>query len=893
MLPHAFSGLVILLATSFVTIEARQDHVHLEYRQLSAWNSTTTPGSTSAHVSGVTPSTTSGSTTDIASATTGATILQQTTTSNGQVQTIPLMVGGIFTGPVTLESPNPTPLDPTGAPAKSSAELISKTYSSILADITSWVQAEPKDQAQATAIRDNLQIAILPILGSMVNNLPDGPQNLGKSSDCQRRQKKHLHERDLLGNLFGSLNDMLCSTTVLIDSFTNVTQTTNSVTISNLASGIIQSTIAKINVALSGIVTGGGDDTLDPSSISTQSTQSTDSTTSSSSSTSSTSCTQTITATFQSVFCTSTTVPVPGSSSSLRRRQECSSLIYSTVTGCSTISNSATTTTTTIQAQTTPYNPFCTPGTCGTQECSTKRSIEEDSSLSKQNSRDLKRRAWEKAPKRTSDPPNGYWANTKNYKVPKTELIRGEVALAYKMSGINPTLWGSVALSPGLNSYTGLWGEEALTVALSGLYGCTSIVILSQRGVWISQMWEVPFFTGLLIDSGYVYKSGETFKWAPPFYAKATKDGIFQREVLNAIHTGRGDDYHRFGLDQLRTPAEPVAQRDLYSSMFDDVYTPEAFIITPKPLPPIDAPDREQLTWTHSARDYRYPDELKKIQDELNSIFKSGIPQTVIGYNPLLAPFKWLPTHTPQEIVDYERDIECAKVSGKVLVQFQHPIRNPKDRKACGTYEYRMLFEGQQMAYKPVVKDPVQKRDNSSACDIPASVSSTSVPASQTSTLTTPTTTTPTVPSSTGLHTTAPASPVDCYNSLELSCYHDVDPDTAHSKSDKFCSDHASIIELSNGPEIQYTSNEFLDLISYYWKISRKPNCVADQVSVGQPIPGFSCPKAMRLAFDGCNNGGHGGTVEVGCLVYRFNPVNRYDGGEDDSDCSLAFFDGF
>ncbi|KAI2623173.1 hypothetical protein GGR54DRAFT_596846 [Hypoxylon sp. NC1633] len=200
--------------------------------------------------------------------------------------------------------------------------------------------------------------------------------------------------------------------------------------------------------------------------------------------------------------------------------------------------------------------------------------------------------------------------------------------------------------------------------------------------------------------------------------------------------------------------------------------------------------------------------------------------------------------------------------------------------------------------FKPVRTD-VQRRDNSSACQISevfSASSSTSALASPTSTLTTtptttptptviPTTTTPMAPSSTGLL-------VKCYSSLMLSCYNVVPPDTAHSMSDKFCSDFGSITGFSgpNWPAIQYALNEFSALISYNWRVSWKSGCVAngqDTWNVGQPIPGFTCQQAMRMAFDGCvktGKGGRGGRVVVGCLVFDFSPVNLGGGS-----CSLPF----
>ncbi|KAI2627733.1 hypothetical protein GGR54DRAFT_590239 [Hypoxylon sp. NC1633] len=90
---------------------------------------------------------------------------------------------------------------------------------------------------------------------------------------------------------------------------------------------------------------------------------------------------------------------------------------------------------------------------------------------------------------------------------------------------------------------------------------------------------------------------------------------------------------------------------------------------------------------------------------------------------------------------------------------------------------------------------------------------------------------------------------------------------------------------FSNWPGIRYSSNDFSDSFSYNWEVSWKPDCVMDELNIGQPIGTFSCQDAMRLAFDKCDNGG---TVEYGCLVYSFSLKNLYD-GQDDVSCSLPF----
>ncbi|KAI2616779.1 hypothetical protein GGR54DRAFT_649212 [Hypoxylon sp. NC1633] len=686
MLRHAFRWMVVLLATS--SSQARLDHVRLDLPR--KWNSTTTPSPTSFSVSGVTSSPTSGLTTD--KTTNGATILQQTTTSDGQTQILPVMVGGIFTSPVTLKSPDPTPLDPTGEPAKSSAKTISSYYSSVSAEINSWLQT--KDQAHATDIHKNLQ-KILPEIGSMVYNLPDGDEKIAKS-DCQGTRKKrsitNFVERDLLGSLFGSLNDMLCSTTSLINSFAKVAKTTDQDIISGLAKNV-QTVINTIKLeAFVGIITGGGDggengggddnqgkSTQTKSTSSSSSSSSSSSTSSSSSSTSS--CTKTITATYESVFCTRMTASAPSFD-----HQNCSSLVYSTATGCSELETAtATTTTTTTQVQTTPYVDLCSPGTCGGRECSKKRSLEKN----------LEKRDWESAPYRVFPVPDGEWAQPSTYGGDYSIFIRGEVYLAYNSSLADGPRWGSVDVSEAnfdenypTTSNTTRWTEVVNTVAMIGMFGCTSVIVVSKRGAWVAHMWETPSFTGKELEHGYWYTERDEYNqqvrklWPPTFETKEERAGRFAREVLGSMHRGNSR-LHAFGLDELRG-GPPL----IWADTFDADAEPEAWIITPRPKHP------EDDTVPYQPRRFvhlqRYTKMVTSIEEELRSIFVGAqIPITVHDYYPWLPPVKY--RHKPG-YEDHKKDTKDEVQYGKILLQYQ-----PAPRCGGGLAEYRLFFESEML----------------------------------------------------------------------------------------------------------------------------------------------------------------------------------------------------
>ncbi|RYC57636.1 hypothetical protein CHU98_g8572 [Xylaria longipes] len=247
---------------------------------------------------------------------------------------------------------------------------------------------------------------------------------------------------------------------------------------------------------------------------SAQSSASSASSTSSSSSISS-SCTTTITKTWESVVCTVTATP---SANKKRQDQTCTTQVYSTVTGCSVI-GSTTTSTTTITPGTTPI-PQCSFESCGTgSTCPNKR-------------RGLEKRL----PRRVSQPEANAWAGPENYGGNNQDFMAGEVGLTYtNQDSVNQ----GVNLVEGTTSKIIPFFNPPGSLAVLGLYGCTSVIAVSKRGAWVSHMWEVPSFTSA---------SGNP---TPP--TDLQQLDIFRQQVLMALHSGSGSD-HILGLAQLSVP---------------------------------------------------------------------------------------------------------------------------------------------------------------------------------------------------------------------------------------------------------------------------------------------------------------------------------------------------
>ncbi|RYP50148.1 hypothetical protein DL768_004265 [Monosporascus sp. mg162] len=643
------------------------------------------------------------------------------------------MGGGMFKTPVTLPPPNTAPLEPTGEPARASAEAIENSYAAVLSDITAWLDS--KDRAQATSILDSLE-DMLPVVGGMANNLPDskdvlnggcGPQARKRSSsstDLQESEDYRLGEgtndaaskslrgrhpvirkRGILGDLLGGLKGLLCTTTSLMDQFTQVINTVDQVVINNLANNIQTISGNIVKDGLSKIIEGNEDDgdsdgdipTQDPTSAkdptsteetttevsTTASTQEVSTTTSitSPASSSSSPCTETITATYQSVFCTVTaSATLPG----VQRREECSSVIYTTAIGCA-ISNTATTTTTTVSPSITPWDEMCSPETCGScshsdtdkaEDLPPKAHDEQDLEQAQDTRGLLQKRQWEDAPKRSREVQRGEWAEPADYNGDVEAFFRGEVGRTYDVTLKDV---GAVALSTAnsgayTSSYARPWLNEVATVGVA--------------------VWENPSFTGELITGGFMYQdifdldeSGNPREkiMGPVFEAPELKEARFQRDIIGAIHTGNPsiDGWHRFGLDELRNSDNP---QHLLGHMFDNAEETRVFIVTPRPRAAMEDPNRHI---DQNAGQRAFEHEIQSIREEIDDIFDEKAPIQVIDYYPLITPIDWPYNDKPAAVRDYQSDSTGQKVNGKILIQY-------KPAPDChGKASYRVWHEGQ------------------------------------------------------------------------------------------------------------------------------------------------------------------------------------------------------
>ncbi|KAF2640971.1 hypothetical protein P280DRAFT_334453 [Massarina eburnea CBS 473.64] len=96
------------------------------------------------------------------------------------------------------------------------------------------------------------------------------------------------------------------------------------------------------------------------------------------------------------------------------------------------------------------------------------------------------------APERIYDPPSGEWAEPAHYKSRTIEeFVPGEVMRTY-LGSLDDEANGwvldfSLSEDPTPSvARVEQWMDRPVTLALRGLYGCTSVVILTSWGAWIS-----------------------------------------------------------------------------------------------------------------------------------------------------------------------------------------------------------------------------------------------------------------------------------------------------------------------------------------------------------------------------------------------------------------------
>ncbi|KAI0908740.1 hypothetical protein F4823DRAFT_563535 [Ustulina deusta] len=426
---------------------------------------------------------------------------------------------------------------------------------------------------------------------------------------------------------------------------------------------------------------------------------------------SSSSCTTVITKTWESILCTVTET----SSANRKLRDEgCTTEVYSTVTGYSVVASTITSTTT-ITPGPTPNSSQCRFDACGPGlSCS-------------QNKRELERRF----PPRLSEPEPDTWCGPKNYGGNNQNFMAGEVRMAYENT--EQEYHRGVKLEVGTTSNNVLFSGKPGSLAVSGLYGCTSVIAISRRGAWISHFWEVPSFTHSRDDP------------SPPTDLQQLE--TFRQQVLAALHTGDTID-HLYGLAELRVTRDSNMLPT--SHLMEDDADPHVFIFAP-----YKRGDLGTSSWNNEfpvglpeawGQDDGLPSKNQQIQNEVRAIFSSP--------NRLVVPYEKV-LYAPREGFEGDDlgDKNFDSNRGKVLVQYQ-PAKNCQEKAS-----WRVWFEGHELqdshqsswtpsanqiavSHEVALKGRQDTTDSVIACPLPSPTASSTDQGTSSSILTLPTSST-------------------------------------------------------------------------------------------------------------------------------------------------------
>uniref|UniRef100_L2FQV5 Uncharacterized protein n=1 Tax=Colletotrichum fructicola (strain Nara gc5) TaxID=1213859 RepID=L2FQV5_COLFN len=318
----------------------------------------------------------------------------------------------------------------------------------------------------------------------------------------------------------------------------------------------------------------------------------------------SSSCTTTITATHESVFCSVTKEsPTDGSPT---KTLGCSTAAFTTVTGCSG-QNSAITSTSELR---TPTEWLCNPSTCGDTDCA----------ASKKKRRELAPREL----RERGDPEQGVWPDPSDYQnnqdafmIGETwEIVDPQVSLSYDAKEVKLTqlYHGDFVTSHNWISFE----DKVGAISVHGLWGCTSVVVLSRRGAWASHIWEMAF--------------------------ASRSDNYFADRAIFDLHSGAGTnndltEYREWGIDDLRYQADAGDRGVIFGdgTPADNDLPIQVYIFTPRHRPPESATDEVRKDPNYMAGTLLYGKRIGELHDHLYKTFSATSTQVkvdVIDYAP-------------------------------------------------------------------------------------------------------------------------------------------------------------------------------------------------------------------------------------------------------------------
>jgi len=201
-----------------------------------------------------------------------------------------------------------------------------------------------------------------------------------------------------------------------------------------------------------------------------------------------------------------------------------------------------------------------------------------------------------------------------------------------------------------------VFGNKVQTLAVKGLFGCTSVFVMSRKGAWMSHFWQ-----------------------GPSFLFNAPDSQGFYTDVLGPLDEGyqpRQRFLNMYTLRDLRNNDNIGA----LGHIFDDSNMPQIWILAPMYL----NPDGSDPAVTGSPPSLAFPDHIERMKAVLKDIFPSIAGPTSAGIHVKMYKPMFVPDPSDNDYT-YQR--------GKILIQYQ-----PAPRACQGgprtTAKYRVWVEG-------------------------------------------------------------------------------------------------------------------------------------------------------------------------------------------------------
>jgi hypothetical protein len=225
-----------------------------------------------------------------------------------------------------------------------------------------------------------------------------------------------------------------------------------------------------------------------------------------------------------------------------------------------------------------------------------------------------------------------------------------------------------------------LFGNKTASLAVQGLWGCTAIVVVSERGAWASHIWENTF------DNHQAYLDG----------------------ALPSLHFGhgRGDLYHPFALAEMIASPHNGDEGVVFGDNDEaavEVGT-RVYIMAPysRPWPRFDVTFHPYFTdlQLENNRFNPRPDRglyygtlIDLLKNDIRTILGQNVPIETIPYAPMvlnnaLEERRQRGLLPLEEQIDMLGDVGQTTARGKALIQY-HPAKTCR-----GWAEWRAWFEG-------------------------------------------------------------------------------------------------------------------------------------------------------------------------------------------------------